>query len=97
MTTMAALAGATRRLKSGMNVTRVTFRDPLVLARECATIDFLSNGPCSLCSVLAPTSLRRAGDGPLSRAALSHHPEVPVPLRAPGVQSNTRPEGSRAT
>src|SRR5437870_1927049 len=27
-----------------MNVTVVTFRDPLVLARECATIDFLSNG-----------------------------------------------------
>lgn len=44
MTTMAALAGATRRLKFGMNVTVVTFRDPLVLARECATIDFLSNG-----------------------------------------------------
>jgi probable F420-dependent oxidoreductase len=44
MTTMAVLAGATRRLKFGMNVTVVTFRDPLVLARECATIDFLSNG-----------------------------------------------------
>lgn len=44
MTTMAALAGATRRLKFGMNVTVATFRDPLVLARECATIDYLSNG-----------------------------------------------------
>ena len=44
MTTMAALAGATKRLKFGMNVTVVTFRDPIVLARECATIDFLSNG-----------------------------------------------------
>ncbi len=44
MTTMAALAGGTRRLKFGMNVTVVTFRDPLVLARECATIDFLSSG-----------------------------------------------------
>ena len=44
MTTMAALAGATRRLKFGMNVTVVTFRDPLVLARECATIDYLSGG-----------------------------------------------------
>lgn len=44
MTTMAALAGATRRLKFGMNVTVVAFRDPLVLARECATIDFLSQG-----------------------------------------------------
>jgi probable F420-dependent oxidoreductase len=44
MTTMAALAGATRRLKFGMNVTVVAFRDPLVLAKECATIDFLSHG-----------------------------------------------------
>ncbi|HEV7735294.1 MAG TPA: LLM class flavin-dependent oxidoreductase [Candidatus Binatia bacterium] len=44
MSVMAALAGATRRLKFGMNVAVVTFRDPLVLAKECATIDFLSNG-----------------------------------------------------
>src|SRR5262249_15731122 len=44
MSTMAALAGATRRLKFGMNVAVVTFRDPLVLAKECATIDFLSAG-----------------------------------------------------
>src|SRR5689334_11216793 len=44
MSTMAALAGATRRLKFGMNVAVVTFRDPLVLAKECATIDYLSGG-----------------------------------------------------
>ena len=41
---MAAVAGATERLKFGMNVTVVTFRDPLVLAKQCATIDFLSGG-----------------------------------------------------
>ena len=44
MTTMAALAGGTKRLKFGMNVVVVTFRDPLVLAKQCATIDFLSDG-----------------------------------------------------
>src|SRR5215468_5855725 len=44
MSTMAALAGATRRLKFGMNVTVLTLRDPLVLAKECATIDYLSGG-----------------------------------------------------
>jgi len=44
MSVMAALAGATERLKFGMNVTVVSFRDPLVLAKECATIDFLSGG-----------------------------------------------------
>ena len=44
ISTMAALAGATDRLKFGMSVTVVTFRDPLVLAKQCATIDYLSGG-----------------------------------------------------
>jgi len=44
MSAMAAVAGATERLKFGMNVTVVTFRDPLVLAKQCATIDYLSGG-----------------------------------------------------
>lgn len=44
MSTMAALAGATRRLKFGMSVVVVPFRDPLVLAKACATVDFLSGG-----------------------------------------------------
>jgi probable F420-dependent oxidoreductase len=44
MSVMAALAGATDRLKFGMNVAVVTLRDPLVLAKECATIDVLSAG-----------------------------------------------------
>src|SRR5690606_23667014 len=44
MTTMAALAGRTERLKFGMNVVVLGFRDPLVLAKQCATIDVLSDG-----------------------------------------------------
>jgi hypothetical protein len=44
MTALAAIAGATRRLKVGMNVASVALRDPLVLAKQCATIDFLSGG-----------------------------------------------------
>ncbi|MBM4381925.1 MAG: TIGR03619 family F420-dependent LLM class oxidoreductase [Deltaproteobacteria bacterium] len=44
MAAMAALAGATERIKFGMNAVVVAYRDPLVLAKECATIDFLSNG-----------------------------------------------------
>ncbi len=44
MSTMAALAGATKRLKFGMNVVSVGLRDPLLLAKQCATIDMLSNG-----------------------------------------------------
>lgn len=44
ITTMAALAGATRRIKFGMNVASVGLRDPLLLAKQCATIDVLSEG-----------------------------------------------------
>ena len=39
---MAALAGATRRIRFGMNVASIALRDPLVTAKQCATIDFLS-------------------------------------------------------
>jgi probable F420-dependent oxidoreductase len=44
MAAMASLAGATSRIKFGMNAVVVSHRDPLVLAKECATIDFLSGG-----------------------------------------------------
>ena len=44
MTALAALAGATQRLKFGMNVATVALRDPLLLAKQCATIDVLSGG-----------------------------------------------------
>jgi probable F420-dependent oxidoreductase len=44
ITTMAALAGRTRRMKFGMNVVSLTFRDPVLLAKQCATIDVLSEG-----------------------------------------------------
>ena len=44
MSFMAALAGATEKLKFGMNVVVLPFRDPLVLAKQCATIDYLSDG-----------------------------------------------------
>lgn len=44
LTAIAAIAGATRRIKFGMNVASVALRDPLVLAKQCATIDFISKG-----------------------------------------------------
>ena len=44
MSAMAAMAGATKRLRFGMNVASVGLRDPLMLAKQCATIDVLSNG-----------------------------------------------------
>ena len=44
MTAMAALAGRTRRLKFGMNVVSLALRDPVLVAKQCATIDVLSKG-----------------------------------------------------
>jgi len=44
LSTMAALAGATERVKFGMNAVVASLRDPLVLAKQCATIDWLSGG-----------------------------------------------------
>ena len=44
LSVMAALAGATTRLKFGMNVIALGWRDPLVVAKQCASIDFLSGG-----------------------------------------------------
>ena len=41
---MAALAGATRRIKFGMNVASLGLRDPVITAKACATIDVLSEG-----------------------------------------------------
>ncbi len=44
MSVMAALAGATRRMKFGMNVASLGLRDPFLMAKQCATIDVLSGG-----------------------------------------------------
>lgn len=44
MSVMAALAGATKRIKFGMNVASLGLRDPVLTAKACATIDVLSDG-----------------------------------------------------
>ena len=44
MTTMAAVAARTRRLKFGPSVLIAPFRSPVLLARELAMIDYLSDG-----------------------------------------------------
>jgi probable F420-dependent oxidoreductase len=79
MSTMAALAGATDRLKFGMSVVVIPFRDPLVLAKECATVDFLSNGrflpAFGVGPAIAPewqaTARAQAGSGALADEALT--------------------------
>ena len=44
MTALAAIAGRTRRIKFGVNVVSLALRDPVLLAKQCATIDVLSQG-----------------------------------------------------
>lgn len=44
MSVMAALAGRTKRVKFGMNVASLGLRDPVLMAKQCATIDVLSEG-----------------------------------------------------
>ena len=44
MSVMAALAGRTSKIKFGMNVASLGLRNPILMAKTCATIDFLSEG-----------------------------------------------------
>ncbi len=48
MTTLAALAGATERIRLGLLVTGVTYRHPSVLAAQALTIDHASHGRLEL-------------------------------------------------
>ena len=58
MTLLSVIAGATHRLKFGTNAVVLPFRDPVTFARECATLDYLSDGR------LLPTVAVGRGDGP---------------------------------
>ncbi len=74
MTAMAAIAGATRRLKFGMNVVLLPLRDPLVLAKECATIDYLSGGrllPAFGVGAATAPEWRATGREPVGRGAVA--------------------------
>ena len=44
LTALATLASCTEKIKFGMNAIVVPLRDPLILAKQCATVDYLSNG-----------------------------------------------------
>ncbi len=48
MTTLAALAGATERIRLGLLVTGVTYRNPSVFAAQAMTIDHASHGRLEL-------------------------------------------------
>lgn len=48
MTTLAALAGATRRIRLGLLVAGVTYRHPSIMASEAVTVDHASHGRLEL-------------------------------------------------
>lgn len=58
MTLLSVIAGATKRLKFGTNAVVLPFRDPVTFARQCATLDFLSDGR------FLPTVAIGRGDAP---------------------------------
>ena len=70
MAVMAALAGRTRRIKFGMNVVSLALRDPVLVAKQCATIDVLSEGR------LLPARQRHHGPG----SALQRRQQAPQRL-----------------
>ena len=44
LSAMAILAGYTESIRFGMNVASIAIRDPLITAKQCATIDYISGG-----------------------------------------------------
>ena len=76
ITTMAAIAARTERLKFGPSVLTIPFRTPVVLARELAMIDALSNGrllPAIGIGAEDERSFRAAGVPMRERARRSFH------------------------
>ncbi|MDZ7728081.1 MAG: TIGR03619 family F420-dependent LLM class oxidoreductase [Dehalococcoidia bacterium] len=74
MTAFGVIAGRTERIKFGMNAVVLPFRDPLVLAKECATLDFLSDGrllPAFGVGGEAAPEFRATGRQPVGRGAYS--------------------------
>ena len=58
LTLLSIIAGATQRLKFGTNAVVLPFRDPITFARQCATLDYLSDGR------FLPTVAIGRGDAP---------------------------------
>ena len=64
-----AAAGATKRLRLGTGICLVIERDPIVTAKEVATLDGSRAAACSSASAVAGTPRRWRTTGPRGRAA----------------------------
>ena len=90
MSSMAAVAGATEKLKFGMNVASVGLRDPLLLAKECATIDFLSDGRLLPAFGIGNATRPRSGRRPAGRPSARHPHQRSVGTDLPPVEGGQR-------
>jgi probable F420-dependent oxidoreductase len=80
ITALAMVAGRSKRIKFGMSVAVLPVRDPLILAKELATIDFLSDGrmlPAFGLGVDAEAEWLAVGKTPKHRGAMT---DEAVPL-----------------
>jgi probable F420-dependent oxidoreductase len=71
---LAMIAGRTRRIKFGMSVVVLPVRDPVILAKELATIDFLSEGrmlPAFGLGIPNEAEWRAVGRTPQQRGAMT--------------------------
>jgi probable F420-dependent oxidoreductase len=74
ITALAMIAGRTRRIKFGMSVAVLPVRDPVIVAKELATIDFLSEGrmlPAFGLGVPNATEWLAVGKTPQHRGAMT--------------------------
>ena len=96
---LAALAGRTRRMKFGMSVAVVSFRDPLLLAKQCATIDWLSGGRLLPAFGIGDPQLpewRATGREPAGRDSAGGRSAVPLPRLSGLIRADAAGEASKA-
>src|SRR2546422_752979 len=84
-----AAAGASRRLRLGTGICLVVERDPIVTAKEVATLDRLSGG--RVLFRIGGGARTRGSGSPRSASASSARGAIPAPCRCP---SSSRPRGS---
>ena len=94
LATLAAVAGRTRRIKFGMNVLSAAMRDPVLAAKQCATIDILSEGRHELPRHVVETTLEIVDE--LLAEGARRHPLVALYAELRAISEDWTPEGFEA-
>ena len=80
-----AAAGATRRLRLGTGICLVIERDPIVMAKEVATLDRLSNADRASNSVFTRNLIRRLAEPDLTLVQIAKRLQIEVKQLAASV------------